>query len=337
MKYVLKLLVLGLLGNSAFAGLLNIFSASSDYNAAQLMDSLFGAIYNTTELIVNGGSSNPLSVDITFWCGNRNNPNLVQTMMNDSSLSSKISTSKPLVFIIHGWLDNRNRNWITKMTTDYLKYVDTNICVVDWGNLATYAYAIAANNTYTVGQYLAQFITFLTGNGFSLNDVTLVGHSMGAQIAGHTGYNLGGQISAIYGLDPASPLFKMPFDVGPTKRLDKSNAKYVQMIITSRCFWGVCVGDGHENFYPNGGAVPQPNCVLPLFSNAEAAAPIICSHAHATTLFREALNPSNVFKGKTCLTCIFGLFGKTSKMGIYSSRVGGDFYLLTSPFPPFTL
>lgn len=71
MKYVLKLLVLGLLGNSAFAGLLNIFSASSDYNAAQLMDSLFGAIYNTTELIVNGGSSNPLSVDITFWCGNR--------------------------------------------------------------------------------------------------------------------------------------------------------------------------------------------------------------------------------------------------------------------------
>lgn len=72
MKFLLKIAVLALLGDRAFAGLLNIFTADTDFDAAQLMDSLFGALANGTKVILNGGSTgNPLSVDITFWCGNR--------------------------------------------------------------------------------------------------------------------------------------------------------------------------------------------------------------------------------------------------------------------------
>nr|XP_019562534.2 pancreatic triacylglycerol lipase-like [Aedes albopictus] len=338
MKFLLKIAVLALLGDRAFAGLLNIFTADTDFDAAQLMDSLFGALANGTKVILNGGSTgNPLSVDITFWCGNRNNPNLVQTMVNDSSMASKISKSKPLVFIIHGWLDNRSRNWIKDMTADYLTYFDTNVCVVDWGNLAIFGYYMAFQHTFTVAKYVSEFITSVSSSGIALKDITLVGHSMGAQIAGNAGSALGGQLGAIYGLDPASPLFKMPFDIGTSKRLDKSDAKYVQMIITSRCFWGVCVADGHENFYPNYGMVPQPNCAIPLFSNAEVAEPITCSHVHAYTLFRLALNPKNVYTGNTCPTCLLGLLGQKSKMGVYSSRVAGDYYLLTGITSPYTI
>lgn len=262
-------------------------------------------------------------------------------MINDSNLSAKLDVSKPIVFITHGWVDNSNRLWIKELKDDYLKFVDTNVCVVDWGNLAIVGYTIAVKNTFAVGQYVSKFITYLNGQGIPLSKVTLVGHSLGAQISGHIGYNLGGQVSTIYGLDPAGPLFTMPFDVGTAKRLDKSDAMYVQMIITSRCATGVCKGDGHENFYPTGGWVPQPNCGLPLFSNAESPEMVSCSHSHSITLFRMALNPSNVFTGKACtdyfsyypLLCFFSA---TNKMGIYSKRIGGNFNVKTTAFEPYT-
>ncbi|XP_039431582.1 pancreatic triacylglycerol lipase-like [Culex pipiens pallens] len=339
-NFVLCLLV-AFCGQS-LAGLLNSFSADSDYTAAFLMDSMFGLFTNDSKYIMNGGFTNPIEVDVTFLCGNRNVPTLVPTTINDGGLGSKIDTSKPLVLIIHGWLDNSKRNWIKQMTADYFQFVDTNLCVVDWSNLAIHGYALSVNRTYAVGDYVAEFVSYLNGQGIPLSKVTLVGHSLGAQISGQVGMRLGGQVGAIYGLDPASPLFKMPFDVGTSKRLDKSDAQYVQMIITSRCTLGVCVGDGHENFYPTGGMVPQPNCVVPMFSNAETPELISCSHAHACTLYRMALNPKNVFNGKKCfgysaflsMAC---LFNPTSKMGLYSRRIGGNFYLMTSAIPPYTV
>lgn len=53
------------------AGLLNSFSADSDYTAAFLMDSMFGLFTNDSKYIMNGGFTNPIEVDVTFLCGNR--------------------------------------------------------------------------------------------------------------------------------------------------------------------------------------------------------------------------------------------------------------------------
>ncbi|XP_053688684.1 lipase member H-B-like [Sabethes cyaneus] len=341
MFHLVITLAVAVFGDRASAGLLDIFNVNTDYNAANVMDSIFKVMSNDIQYILTGDTKNPIESDVIFQCGNRNSPELSQTVINDGNFSSKIVASKPMVFITHGWLDNGNRIWVRNMAADYLKFVDTNVCVVDWSKLCLYGYAIAVNHTFRVGAYMANFITYLNGQGIPLSKVTLVGHSLGAQISGHTGRNLGGKIAAIYGLDPAGPLFTMPFDVGPAKRLDSSDAQYVQMIITSRCALGVCIGDGHENFYPTGGLVPQPNCVLPLFGNSESFEQITCSHSHACTLFQMALNPNNVFNGKKCSAYpayLVGLclFNKSTKMGIYSSRVGGDFYLMTSAFPPYT-
>ncbi|XP_058457699.1 pancreatic triacylglycerol lipase-like [Malaya genurostris] len=338
MFYRLNILLVVLLGGPALAGVLDLFDVKTDYNAAFVMDSIYSVLVDD---ILKGDSTNPVEMDVIFWCGNRNSPNLSKVVINDTSLGAKIATSKPIAFITHGWLDNGDRHWIRAMAADYLQFVDSNVCVVDWKNLTLYGYATAVNHTFKVGAYMTKFITYLNGKGIPLGKVTLIGHSLGAQISGHTGYNLGGKIGTIYGLDPAGPLFTLPFDVGPAKRLDSSDAQYVQMIITSRCTAGVCIGDGHENFYPTGGFVPQPNCALPLFSNSESFEPISCSHSHANTLFQMALNPANVFLGKKCLSYPVYLAGlcllnSSTKMGIYSSRIGGNFYLLTSPFAPFT-
>ena len=65
------------------------------------------------------------------------------------------------------------------------------------------------------------------------------------------------------GLDPAGPLFT---DVGDARfRLDPSDAKYVDVILTDMPQKGGLVGfgmrkeAGHANFFPNGG-VRQPGC-----------------------------------------------------------------------------
>ena len=65
------LLVLATFQGQSLAGLLDAFSADSDFTAAYLMDSMFGIVTNNTKSILEGDSTNPIEVDVTFLCGNR--------------------------------------------------------------------------------------------------------------------------------------------------------------------------------------------------------------------------------------------------------------------------
>ncbi|XP_065093506.1 lipase member H-like [Ochlerotatus camptorhynchus] len=322
-------------------GLLDIFNHKSDYNLASAIDIAFALSRNDIELLLTGEITTPIEEDVTFWCGNRESPELDQTYLDDPDIQLKINFTKPIMLVTHGWLDDHTMNWIQETAQDALDNIDINVCIVGWGHLARYQYYQSARkHTLLVSGYMTRFINFLNLEGIPLEKVTLVGHSLGAQICGQVGYNLDGQLGEIYGLDPAGPLFTFPVDLGLRYRLDQSDAKYVQMIITSRYSLGVGKGDGHENFYPNGGDAPQPNCVIPLTSDAEMADQIICSHLHATSLFRLSLDPALVFKGRRCFnwmsyrlkTCNLN---PADVMGVYSQKLDGDFYLRTSDDSPY--
>lgn len=61
-----------------------------------------------------------------------------------------------------------------------------------------------------VGQAVARFIDYLVTLGLDLDDLTCVGHSLGAHCCGIMGKNLrSGQLANIIALDPALPLFKL--------------------------------------------------------------------------------------------------------------------------------
>lgn len=87
--------------------------------------------------------------------------------------------SLPTAFIIHGWFDSAHRTWVKSLVAAFLENQNTNVVAVDWNRLALQEYTLAAENTRDVGEYLGEFISKLYDLGLSLDDVTLVGHSMG--------------------------------------------------------------------------------------------------------------------------------------------------------------
>lgn len=130
--------------------------------------------------------------------------------------------------------------------------MDGNICAVDWSRLALQQYNFAADNTRNVGQYLGKFVEYLAANGFALDKVTLIGHSMGAHISGFAGASLrAGRVGMIVGLDPAGPGFTK-INVQPERdRLDPSDAQFVQVLHTDKNFIGSQIPLGHQDWYPN--------------------------------------------------------------------------------------
>lgn len=96
-----------------------------------------------------------------------------------------------------------------------------------------------------------------------LESVHILGHSLGAHIAGNVGKYFNGLIGRITALDPAGPLFfKASSDA-----CSPSDAKFVDVIHTDGGVLGEMTPRGHVDFYPNRGLPPQPGCqMLDLFT-----------------------------------------------------------------------
>ncbi|XP_058063451.1 phospholipase A1 3-like [Anopheles bellator] len=276
------------------------FLPDQDDLLANRLGTVIGAFGNTLSQLLFG--TNDVSTDVTFWCATINQPEYVQTYVDDPQLAQKLDPSKPILMLAHGWTDNVNRTWVKQTVADYIRLIGGNICAVDWSPLALVEYNLAARNTPKVGRYLGKFVQSLLGRGFNINQVTLVGHSMGAHIAGIAGAYLGGQVPNVIGLDPAGPGFTKPIPVPVDRRLDRTDGHFVQAIHTDKSIIGTSMNLGHEDYYANSGASPQPGCEFPLVNNdtTKAYLQFICSHFKAVEYFRASLDRQNVFEGTAC-------------------------------------
>ena len=120
------------------------------------------------------------------------------------------------------------------MTNLFLLNDDVNVIVIDWGGGSSGLYSQTAANTRLVGLEVAALIDYLMDyKGARLEDFHLIGHSLGAHIAGYAGERIlswrKAKLGRITALDPAQPLFKgMPEFV----RLDPGDAGFVDVIHT---------------------------------------------------------------------------------------------------------
>lgn len=232
------------------------------------------------------------------------------------------NTTAKTFFVLHGWtMSGMFENWLYKLVSALQKREkEANVVVVDWLHLAHQLYTNAVNNTKAVGHSLARMLDWLQGKeGFSLENVHLIGYSLGAHVAGYAGNFVNGTVGRITGLDPAGPLFE---GADIRERLSPDDADFVDVLHTYTRSFGLSIGIqmpvGHIDIYPNGGDY-QPGCglndVLGSIAYGTIAEVMKCEHERAVHLFVDSLvnedkpsfafqcTDSNRFKKGICLSC----------------------------------
>lgn len=64
---------------------------------------------------------------------------------------------------------------------------DFNVIGMDWSMLCEYEYLSAINGARKAGKILKEFVEWLTYNGVDINELHIIGHSLGAHVAGIAG------------------------------------------------------------------------------------------------------------------------------------------------------
>nr|CAH7763703.1 unnamed protein product [Callosobruchus chinensis] len=250
----------------------------------------------------------PKVIDTKFYLFTRNidfhKPEVLYYDDNGTSLQqSSFNYSNPLKLVIHGYTSRWNEKGSIVIANSYLKLYDCNVVLMDWHKGARGPqYAVAAANTELVGRQLGILLTKMVEKGLDVRKIHLIGFSLGAHVAGTASESLknrGLLIGRITGLDAASPLFRGNYFREQYKKLDRSDAKFVDVIHTDGSpsvtdGFGLWDPIGHVDFYPNGGQ-EQPGCndvqdsiIVSQFERG-LSREIICSHIRAFLLFRESL------------------------------------------------
>ncbi|CAG0892716.1 unnamed protein product [Darwinula stevensoni] len=150
--------------------------------------------------------------------------------------------------------------------------------------------------------------------GIRIEEVHVVGHSLGAHLASYIGSTLKdlgmGKLGRITGLDPAGCHFE---HADPRVRLDPEDALFVDVIHTDGSTLaagglGMFQPMGHVDFYPNSG-VHMPDCNLSLQKALESEPLsfvkglrhfLSCNHMMSLKYFIESINSPNHFLAHQC-------------------------------------
>lgn len=170
----------------------------------------------------------------------------------------------------------------------------------------------------------------------------LIGHSLGAHVAGAAGERVSaGKLAIIIGLDPADPLYDESM---VQNRLSPHDANYVQVIHTNGDLFGIEYPMGHADFYPNWGNEQRGCETENIFSFLETD---ICSHSRANELYIESLSEHALFESAQCDSYQDILENNCRSSGRQSALMGTDdpdvlvkargiYYLRTNAKSPYS-
>ncbi|KAF6210237.1 hypothetical protein GE061_013341 [Apolygus lucorum] len=243
----------------------------------------------------------------------------------DSCLSSEVKTK----IIIHGWLSAEDNYYSDLMKKAFLEAHDYNVITADWSWYSYNFYTFARFSIDYVAPEIAKFVEFIVDAGIHPDDVHILGHSLGAHIAGLAGFEMKVNVSRITGMDPAMPLIFGD----ESHRLDATDAQFVDIIHTSRYTLGVNEAYGHADFYPNGGGPLQPGCGLELG---------VCTHSRSYRYYIESIHNEKGFMALKCDGWWHFTHQNCSSTYDYmgegvSHSARGKFYLRTATKPPYAL
>ncbi|XP_022208621.2 probable phospholipase A1 magnifin [Drosophila obscura] len=202
---------------------------------------------------------------------------------------------RPTVIFITGWRTNIQNSNSGPVAKAYNCRNDTNFVLLDAADFIDTLYSWSALNTEAIGKYVAQALLKLNRT-YVIDKVHVVGHSLGAQIAGSAGRNYkqlseGATLARVTGLDPANPCF---YDGNDLPGVRSGDARFVDIIHTNPGILGTPKIVGDADFFVQG--------LFPFKSGCAGLDVISCSHGRAVEYFTETLYRTNTnnFLGKRC-------------------------------------
>ncbi|XP_035433553.2 phospholipase A1-like [Spodoptera frugiperda] len=185
------------------------------------------------------------------------------------------------ILLIHGYAGGDDTLPIVVLRDAYLRRGGYNVFMLDWGALCQPpCYVAAVHNLRPVARCVAEALAALRRAGLRTDNLTCVGHSLGAHLCGIIANYLTFRLNRIIGLDPARPLIRS----APALRLDPGDARAVHVLHTNAGRYGEGARLGHADFCLNGGR-SQPYC-------EDTPNEALCSHIwsicyQAESLFRS--------------------------------------------------
>lgn len=271
---------------------------------------------------------------------NPSNPQEIQQIVLGASNVTKLNFNPNVrtKFIVHGFIQNIEAEFPQNVKNAYLKRMREtgekwNIVVVDWGKLAYELksglplYDRAVRNVERTGTRLGEIVVFLMENGLikSLDDVHLIGQSLGAHVVGAAGgwlsNKVGRQVARVTGLDPAGPLF---YSGKIGRQIQTEDGKFVDVYHCNPGGLGIAGSVGEVEFYPNPqrpGNI-QPQCTK--FRPGYVEGPQLCSHNYCPKFF--ALSIIKKITTRKCINSQFfiGGYGCSSETALYGEDVPLD-------------
>lgn len=292
-------------------------------------------------------------------------PDMLKAHDPDSITKSHLDPEKPIIFIVHGFMDSELFGpWMVRMKDEFLMHGDYNIIIIDWSGGNKPPYYQASSNTRVVGAEGALLINALEKHlGIKPENLHVIGHSLGSHIAGYIGERVK-KLGRITACDPAEPYFQ---NMPPTVRIDPTDADYVDVIHSDATTilllgFGMSQVVGHADFFPNNGR-KQPGCKVDKFKtfiteglNEGTRRFSSCNHQRSLDFMHYSINYRKVVPvGYECGSWENFLEGKCSDCGsdkkkcavmgirageykpFRNNSVQHSFYLKTSGIAPFWL
>ncbi|XP_030748654.1 pancreatic triacylglycerol lipase-like [Sitophilus oryzae] len=273
--------------------------------------------------------------DISFYVYTKNDVNGTQVLYNEGNQIANISsfnTSLRTVFVAHGWKNNYISTVGTVLKEALFETEDLNVILLDWDAYANNVYITSYNAVPKVGRVTGLFIKNITSSyNYSTDNITIMGHSLGAHIAGFAGQETNGSLAFILGMDPAGVLY---FENFPDARLSEGDAQYVEAVHTDASLLGVYYSVGNSDFWPNGGK-SQPGCELDVFGS--------CAHGRSYLYIGESITNNNFYSRECdsysdyiageCTNNIVAMMGGPT----HNTSITGNYYLRTNSSSPYSL
>lgn len=131
--------------------------------------------------------------DVKYYVYNKDNTSAQQVLQSEAGNITNVSsfnTSKPTVVLIHGYLNDVNSTFCSIISDQYLASYDVNVIRVYWDILSKLDYVSSRSSVPYVGNSVGQFIATISSVfAYALALFHLIGHSLGAHIAGYAGIN----------------------------------------------------------------------------------------------------------------------------------------------------